>query len=196
MKSKLIIFFLLIPGLIWGEVRSIRLLTMDASGSLVGTYHALLIGNNNYQYWPQLKTAVYDVEKMAEILKKRYIFEPENIKILLNATRKDIIRGFNELREISKPEDNVLIYYGGHGQYDKYGLGFWVPVDGAVDDDSDFLSNSVILERLNTIPAMHKLLISDSCFSGNLMTRGLKQPPPKTSSLDDSFMDRFFFKKS
>ncbi|MBF0289950.1 MAG: caspase family protein, partial [SAR324 cluster bacterium] len=137
------------------------------------TYRALLIGNNKYQQFPSLKTAVRDVEKIFEILTTLYGFKANNIKLLKNATRTEMMEGFEYLKETSNPSDSILIYYGGHGVYDESGLGFWVPVDGKENSTADYISNDAVLGRLRTIDVRHKLLVSDSCFSGSLL-RGVK----------------------
>ena len=136
-----------------------------------GINRALLIGNNNYQSeeWPKLWTAIKDVEKMAEVLVQRYGYKSKNVLILRDATRRDIINAFYQFAEVTKPEDNVLIYYAGHGEFDKQGHGYWIPVEGK--EIADYVSNGEILDRIRAIKSKHKFLISDSCFSGNLFTR-------------------------
>ena len=62
--------------------------------------------------------------------------------------------------------------------FDEKQDGYWVPVDGEVDQDYDYVSNADVLNRLGSIEARHKLLISDSCFSGNLLTRGMSPVSP------------------
>ncbi|MBF0237592.1 MAG: caspase family protein [SAR324 cluster bacterium] len=154
-------------------------------------YYALLIGNNEYQHWPKLSTAVKDVEGMYEVLKSVYGFQDSNIFLYKNASRRDIQEGFSQLRKHARDQDNVLIYYGGHGHFDETDRGYWVPVEGATDDVFDYISNDDILGMLAAIKANHKFLISDSCFSGNLLTksRGLqKNVDPRAS--------RFFQEKS
>ena len=69
-----------------------------------------------------------------------------------------------------------MVYYAGHGVYDEGNDGYWVPVEGKMSNNYDHISNADILNRLGSIEARHKLLISDSCFSGNLLTRGVKIP--------------------
>ena len=139
-----------------------------------GVNRALLIGNNEYESdnWPNLKTAVKDVEEIGNVLIARYSFKPEHVRIIKNGTRREMLRGFIDLAADAGPNDSVLIYYAGHGEFDKNERGWWVPVDGM--DSTDYISNEDVLARLRTIKAKHKLLISDSCFSGNLLTRGAK----------------------
>ena len=48
--------------------------------------------------------------------------------------------------------DNVLIYYAGHGFMDEETQkGFWVPVDASGVDKTTFLRNSTIRDELTTI---------------------------------------------
>ena len=89
-----------------------------------------------------------------------------------------MLEGFSKLRERSNEDDSVLIYYAGHGVFDEKQDGYWVPVDGEVDQDYNYVSNADVLSRLGSIEARHKLLISDSCFSGNLLTRGMSPVSP------------------
>lgn len=148
-----------------------------------GVYRAVVIGNNAYRdrkkVWRSLKTAVKDAEAVAEVLKKDYGFA--DVKLLKNATRRDILNALNRLAERSKPEDSVLVYYAGHGwQNEKTQEAFWIPVDAQGTDDSYYLSNVRIKEKLSVAArtVKHTLLISDSCFSGSLLdTRGLTHVP-------------------
>ncbi len=158
-----------------------------AKSAIQGQFRALLIGNNEYQAkkWPSLKTPVKDVEAIAQVLSQRYGFSKKNMVVKINATRRDILAGFNQLRKESGPKDNVLVYYAGHGEYDDTGQGWWIPVDG--QDNTDYVSNDDILGRLRAINAAHKLLISDSCFSGNLLTRGVVTVP-KAKRLPSRYM--------
>lgn len=148
-----------------------------AKSYVKGKYRALLIGNNDYQAkkWPSLKTAIKDVTAIAEVLRGRYGFDEGDLIVKTNATRKEMLAGFNQLAASSGPNDNVLIYYAGHGEFDDTKQGWWVPVDGK--DNTDYISNDEILGRLRAIKAKHKLLIADSCFSGNLLTRGVVTVP-------------------
>lgn len=177
----LLLASLLVPSLALAQqTRGVALVkkARPATQSYVqGQYRALLIGNNIYEAekWPDLKTAVQDVKALAQVLSLRYGFKKKNMVVKINATRKDILAGFNQLRKESGPKDNVLIYYAGHGEFDESQQGWWVPVDGK--DNTDYISNDDILGRLRAINAAHKLLIVDSCFSGNLLTRGVVTVP-------------------
>jgi hypothetical protein len=137
----------------------------------VGSNYALLIGNDRYksQKWPDLKTAVKDTSALSDVLQLHYGFRPENVLLLTNGKRREILKGFAQLAGMAGPHDSVLIYYAGHGEFDENRRGWWVPV--GAEENFDYISNDEIINRVRSIKARHKLLISDSCFSGNLLTR-------------------------
>jgi hypothetical protein len=77
------------------------------------------------------------------------------------------------LRRILTPQDNLLIYYAGHGWYDEEAeRGYWLPVDAVADNRSNWISNADITDMLKAIKAKHVMVVADSCYSGTL-TRGL-----------------------
>jgi uncharacterized caspase-like protein len=131
-----------------------------------GSYHALVIGNNDYSGMPTLRTAVADAEAIAETLGTRYGF---TVDLLLNATRHDIIGAMSALRASLTFEDNLLIYYAGHGVIDPVTeRGYWLPVDADENNPANWVSNDDITNMLKAFPARHVLVVADSCYSGAL----------------------------
>lgn len=132
----------------------------------MGNYHALIIGNNDYQQFSTLATAVNDARETDRLLRKKYNFKT---KLLLNADRYTILSALNELRETLDEQDNLLIYYAGHGMLDATNdRGYWLPVDADVGNNANWISNTAITDILNVINAKHILVVADSCFSGTL----------------------------
>ncbi len=145
-----------------------------------GNYYALIIGNNDYQNLPDLKTPQADAEALAEILKKHYKFKTE---VLINADRYTILQALNKYRENLKNDDNFLLYYAGHGELDSVNnRGHWLPVDAMPDDQTNWISNVQITDLINTMNARHIMVIADSCYSGTL-TRELKIPQLTSMSM-------------
>lgn len=152
-----------------------------------GYYRALIIGNNIYRdstgQWPSLTTAVSDARALSELLKTEYGFS--DIELVENATRRDMLQALDRLSRRALPNDNILVYYAGHGYIDEQSQrGYWVPVDATGLDNTTFLRNSTIRDELNLIAsrARHTLLISDSCFSGTLLRRGSRGIRPSSDS--------------
>lgn len=131
-----------------------------------GDYHALVIGNKNYQFLPELKTAIHDAQEVGFILKYDYGFK---VKVLTDAKRSDIILALDLLREEMTKRDNLLIYYAGHGWLDgEADEGYWLPIDAKRDNTVNWVSSSSITSTLKAMTAKHVLVVADSCYSGKL----------------------------
>ena len=140
-------------------------------GIAFGTYHALVIGNNIYARWPSLNTPEQDARDVAAILSGKYGFKT---KVLLNATRFDILQALNELRKALTENDNLLVYYAGHGHWEQQiQRGYWVPIDSDTDSDVNWISTVAITDVLSAMSARHVLIVADSCYSGALTRSAL-----------------------
>ena len=136
-----------------------------------GNYYALVIGNEKYAHWPRLETPVNDARKISNVLTEVYGFKT---KVLLNATRYDILRALNDFRKRLTERDNLLIYYAGHGYLeDKIGRGYWIPVDGEIDSNAKWISTFAITDILSVLSARHVLVVVDSCYAGALTRSAL-----------------------
>ena len=136
----------------------------------VGKYYALFIGVDAYSgAWTPLKNAVNDAKALEILLKQKYQLDVSRSLYNTQASRTAIISEFEWLVANVKENDNVLIYYSGHGEFKKeLNKGFWVPVDAKTTSTSQFISNADIQTFLASIPSKHTLLISDACFSGDI----------------------------
>lgn len=142
-----------------------------------GTNYALVIGINSYDEWSPLKTAVNDAVGVSEMLIKRYGFFKENVilKTEKQATRQELIKDLRNLAAGLKEYDNLLVYFAGHGQLDDLTSdGYWIPVDGALNDPTTWIVNSTIKNILSSEKVRGKniMVIADSCYSGNLLRGG------------------------
>ena len=136
-----------------------------------GNYYALIIGNNEYANLPDLKTARSDASAVGRILQTKYGFKT---RVLTDADRYSILSALNELRENLTENDNLLIYYAGHGELDKKNLrGYWLPVDAEPENTANWISNIAITDILNVMSAKHILVVADSCYSGTLTRSSL-----------------------
>ena len=87
-------------------------------------------------------------------------------------------QGFTTLERWLGENDALLIYFAGHGYYDKLvKRGFWIPTEAREDVDgepaeADWLSNATLINYVDSMKARHVLIVSDSCFSGSLMRGG------------------------
>ncbi len=131
-----------------------------------GTYHALLIGNNDYRTLPDLASPVNDVTDLSRTLEQRYGFATT---VLINADRYQILSALNSLREKLTSRDNLLIYYAGHGELDEVNQrGHWLPVDAERDSTANWIPTTAVTDVLNIMKAKQVLLVVDSCYAGAL----------------------------
>lgn len=140
--------------------------SFNAEGVDFGNYYALVIGNKDYQKLPQLMTPETDANAVAELLKEKYGFKT---RVLLNATRYQILSALNEMRAQLTDKDNFLLFYAGHGELDSVNQrGNWLPVDAEADSTANWISNIAVTDILNAMAVRKILVIADSCYSGSL----------------------------
>ncbi len=161
------------------------------ASELSGHYFALVIGINNYQHLPKLTTAAPDAQALATLLHNQYGFQTT---VLVDATRDQITKALNDYRHNLDENASLLIYYAGHGIYDKEAdKAYWLPVDADRDDTSRWIMADEITTEVKVIPARHVLIISDSCYSGG-MTREIA--PAFTQQDRERFLEKMVLGKS
>lgn len=134
-------------------------------------YYGLIIGIDNYidDKLPDLDNPINDAEKMYHTLTAHYNFSRNNMILLRDAKRNDIVYALDSLANKVGPTDNVLIFYAGHGKWDeKANVGYWLPSDASYNTRANWFRNSTLVDYLKTIDSKHTLLITDACFAGSI----------------------------
>jgi len=145
-----------------------------ADAASEGQNFLLLIGIDTYEFWASLHNPVRDCDDITDVLVEDYQFAESRTFKLYNeeATREGILEMFEKLQEVVTPKDNLVVYYAGHGFYDKSSkLGYWVPVDARKKKIPDYIPNSTIHDYIKTVNSHHTLLIADACYAGSLFYR-------------------------
>ena len=155
-------------------------------------YSALVIGNNKYQHLNSLITAHNDAKAVARILNNEYGFRT---KLLLDATRGEILEALNTYRKQLYADDNLLLYYAGHGEFEELtGKSFWLPVDAERDNAKNWIMADTITNALKRIEAKHVLLVVDSCYSGTMVRSGeVKLSPSEQKKI---FLSKMLYRPS
>lgn len=136
------------------------------------TYYGLIIGVDDYEdpHLPGLDNPIRDAEKVRSVLLDNYAFKEDDIVLLRNPGRADIISSLDELARKVTPDDNVLIFYAGHGNMNEIAnVGYWLPSDAYLNNSTNWLRNSTLVDYLKEIRSKHTLLISDACFAGSIL---------------------------
>ena len=124
-----------------------------------------------YRLLRPLKTAVADAREVARVLEQDYGFQ---VRLLVNATRYDMLAALNDLREKLTDKDNLLIYYAGHGELDERNQrGHWLPIDAEPNSTANWISNVAITDVLNAMTVQQLLVVADSCYAGTLTRSSL-----------------------
>jgi hypothetical protein len=153
-----------------------------------GKYYAVIIAVNDYEHSDveDLNQPIKDALKIKNVLRK-YSFYHDDIYFLKNPNREKIIDTFDMLSQKISYNDNLLIFYAGHGYWDeKFKQGYWLPSDSASNRKTKWLSNSTIRDYIRGIQTRHTLLISDACFSGGILKtrRAFQNAPTSINELN------------
>lgn len=155
-----------------------------------GRQYFLFIAIDKYQKWPALQKPVGDAKELKKIMTDRY-FTDEVIELYNEkATKAEILKQMVELSGKTDINDSLFIYFSGHGHMDKNtNSGFWIPVNAGTDQfaQENWLPNTQIKGILKNAKALHICLVSDSCFSGDLV----KGSPMFESNVKDYFKNAY-----
>lgn len=135
----------------------------------LGRYFALLIGNQNYDSIDSLETPLNDVKRARQILEERYGFTVFTIEDSDNVA---LMEAINDLYEVVGENDNLLLFYAGHGNRLTTGnkeVGYWLPSNASPPPrDTFWVSNEFVSGHLSRLKAKRVLVVSDSCYAGLL----------------------------
>ena len=163
---------------------------------IVSKNYLLVVGIDNYENWPILSNAVKDAKDFKGLMMDQYSYSKENIFELCNAeaTREKIITNLRMLLDKVTPDDNLLIYYSGHGWYDqKLEEGYWVPVDAKSDNSASYVENVNIAKLLRKINSKKTLLISDACYAGAFIDEGKRSAAKTYNEKTKNYKARIVF---
>lgn len=142
---------------------------LSSQGVNFGKYYALVIGNQDYQMLDNLDSPRLDAQRAADILSNKYGF---SVQTLINADNVQVMKAVNELNDVLTEEDNLVIFYAGHGSRVKTGdfvTGYWLPTNAEPPPtDTYWVSNEFVTRHLARLKAKRVLVVADSCYAGLL----------------------------
>jgi tetratricopeptide (TPR) repeat protein len=149
-----------------------------STGDKTPQYHAILIAEKDYTdpSIQDLENPVKDASELKSILENNYTFNSKNIETLYNKSREEIMQAIVQKSNSLTENDNLLIFYAGHGiaEKDKFGDvdGYWIPSSAKKGLNASYISSDDINKALKRSNSKHILVIADACFSG-AFTRSL-----------------------
>jgi hypothetical protein len=133
-----------------------------------GRYYALIIGVQNYDLLDDLESPLNDLARVKTLLEQRYGFI---VQTLADPSQLDLMRKVNELSQTLEEDDNLLIYFAGHGNRlaGARETGYWLPANAErPPDDTLWVPNEFVTRHLGRLAAKRVLVVSDSCYAGLL----------------------------
>jgi len=139
--------------------------------------YVLAIGVANYKDTAlQLKFAAKDAKDFAQVLEKQKGKHYGDVVTLLkqDATRADVLEGFEWIEKHATKQDTAMIFISGHGMNDSYGSYYFLASDANPDKiKSTGVLYSDIKNTMSNLPSK-VLLFIDTCHAGNVMGEGRK----------------------
>ncbi len=116
---------------------------------------------------------IRDANNLKEILVSKYTFEAKNIDTLYNRSREDIVEAIIAKCKALKKDDNLLIFYAGHGDTGRYKTGYidgyLIPTSAKKGLVSYYITSEEIQKAVLNSNGKHILIMLDACFSGQFL---------------------------
>jgi len=147
---------------------------IDFNPDVITNNFLIVIGIDKYKKWPELKNPVHDARAFENELINEFGFTPDFTYELFNdeATHEALRNTLIKVKRDITENDNLIIYYAGHGYYDKeFDDGYWIPVDARQKKELDYIPSSLLIKYLSGIPSKHTVIVADACFSGSLFVQ-------------------------
>lgn len=129
--------------------------------------YALFFATDRYEEWDDLVNPIDDAHSIAKELEETYGFQ---VEVVENATKEEVwakIRSYADIKY--NPQDQLMIFFAGHGQYDDtFGEGYVVPTDAKANDQAktSYISHNRLRNNIDNLGCKHVLLAMDVCFGG------------------------------
>lgn len=144
----------------------------QAIAGLTAKKYALVVGSDNYKGkgWNKLSNPIKDARAVADELYNSYGFD---VQLMEDKPMDSIYKAIREYYRIAQPNDQLVVYFAGHGDVDDELLddGFIVCSDSkSIDDDpvrNTYIPYAKLQKMLNNIPARQVLVLLDVCHGGS-----------------------------
>ena len=131
---------------------------------------AISITDYNDPKLDEIKNCYDDTKEILGILNSDYAFDDTTfIYKKEETTRKALYRTVADYFQNCLEDENVLLIFAGHGQFNStLEMAYWQPSDSTNDDPSGWISMTELLNFIKHSKAHHISILADSCFAGAL----------------------------
>jgi tetratricopeptide (TPR) repeat protein len=150
----------------------------DKESIAAGKTRALIVGISKYQYIDSLQYADRDAQVFADYLRNNSFWgiDKDDVTLLVNDKAKngDMITQLARIAQVSKPGDNLLFYFSGHGDVEtltQFNNGYLLAYDTY---SNNYIAGALPISFLKElfVTLLNKdvkiLLVTDACRSGKL----------------------------
>lgn len=145
--------------------------------------YAVLIAEKDYDdpNIPDLAAPINDADDLKNILVGKYDFAENDVIMLCNSKRDVIIDTLDKIYKMLNDNDNLLVFYAGHGDVKKKDNtiigGYILPSDATRGNQASYISSEDLFASIGNSQARHILYIVDACFGGSLMRSSIDNAP-------------------
>ncbi len=164
---------------------------------------ALIVGIGDFRdaAIPKLRFPAKDAQDLASVLADPQVgrFKTDNVLVLTDAqaTRKNINAMLQQLILRAQEDDLVLIFISSHGSPHQEGsglggVGYIVTYDaGLTNMWDDALEYADFSRKVGLIKAKRKVILLDTCFSGQMVAKGAKALVAEGPGIDEATAKMF-----
>ncbi len=180
MKYRLTCYILLLSIICGAQngMRGLKPINQSDLKRTGGDKYILTIGIDHYTNWLDLENARNDALGVSDIFENKYGYKNIVAPILNTDASKDRLEEviYDIIPNKLQPEDELLIYYAGHGHVEEKRIGsrvkqtgYLIPSDGDLADSrglSSYIQIDQLLDHIAELPAFHISVIFDACHTG------------------------------
>jgi len=168
------------PAYCWVEWKAAKPTPTTTAIVVKTKLYVLAVGIDKYKNVNELHLAAKDATDFTKVMAKQKgaLYGEVETKLLIdeNATKSEILKGFDWLKSKTTNRDVVMIFISGHGGNDLKGSYFYVPVDFDPKNlGQTYVDFSLIKKTLASLPGK-VIIFLDTCHSGGVMGGGLSMP--------------------
>jgi hypothetical protein len=154
-------------------------LTQGAFAGNKSKTYVLLVGIASYQSQklPALIAPINDIRSIKQSFRKYFNIPQQQVFVEENISKSDFKNRLENIRLLFKDNDQLIIYYSGHGIVDLLESkkeGYWAFSDTSADNVETWMSNTELVDTLSDFPSGGVLLLVDSDFSGRLIINAVE----------------------
>lgn len=145
----------------------------ENTSSSEGTRYAFLFASDDYVHWTDLANPIFDAKAIGNLLKNNYGYQ---VTIEENPSRRKITEKLDFIRRLKfKANDQLFVFFAGHGLYDSVWGGYYVCPESELSKNDKYMETyypqQKIADLLDGTQCKNVFLVMDVCFGGKMFDK-------------------------